>query len=421
MQFQVQNLTVHKFGGASVKDADAVRNVESILSKCFISPAVVVVSAMGKTTNKLELVFSTLVAEGFDKALDQLNEVVSEHQQVISDLELDLDLSNLFHAALKKSHSLGDPDAAYDELVASGEDASTKILFAYLDVKRGDVEWRDVRGIVETDARHSSARVDESRLAEMGVPLRSGLSKSSKTIIVTQGFIGRSRGGKTTTLGREGSDYSAALLACAIGAKEVVIWKDVPGMLNADPRIFEGTQTVEELDYSEALELSYYGASVIHPRTVKPLQNLDIPLTVRSFVDLTAKQTRIARFPGQIPSFPMYISRPNVTRLSIGPSDQSFVGEDHLSSVFGALDDAGIHVRMMQNSAVQFDIIFDTNEDRETKLIDQLGEAVWAKATRGLELLTVRHGSDELVEKLTAKRTVLMEQKSPSTVRRLLA
>lgn len=421
MQFRVQNLTVHKFGGASVKDADAVRNVESILQKCLVSPAVVVVSAMGKTTNKLEQVFSTLVSDGFDKSLEELNEIVVAHQKVIDALSIELDLRELFVTALKNSSQLDDINAAYDELVASGEDASTKILFAYLDANSWDVEWRDVRDIIETDERHNSARVDESRLDEMGLNLRGALSESSRRIIVTQGFIGKSPSGRTTTLGREGSDYSAALLAYAVGAEEVVIWKDVPGMLNADPQIFEGTQTVEELDYSEAIELSYYGASVIHPRTVKPLQNLGIPLIVRSFMDLNAKQTRIARFPGQIPSFPMYIYRPNVTRLSIGPSDQSFVGEDHLTSVFSALDDAGIHVRMMQNSAVKFDIIFDSNKDKEVKLIEKLGKEVWTKATRGLELLTVRYGSDELVEKLTAKREILMEQKSPSTVRRLLA
>ena len=421
MQFQVQNLTVHKFGGASVKDAYAVRNVETILQNCLHSPSVVVVSAIGKTTNKLEKVFSTLVSDGFDIALDELNKIILAHQHVIDDLSIELDLNELFVTALKKASHLNDLDAAYDVLVASGEDASTKILFAYLDSKSWNVEWRDVREIIKTDARYNSARVDESRLEEMGLSLRVSLSESSRKVIVTQGFIGMCPLGTTTTLGREGSDYSAALLACAIRADEVVIWKDVPGMLNADPSIFEDTHTVEELDYSEALELSYYGASVIHPRTVKPLKNLGISLIVRSFMDLNAKQTRVASFPGQIPLFPMYISRPNVTRLSIGPSDQSFVGEDHLTSVFSALDDAGIHIRMMQNSAVKFDIIFDSNKDKEVKLIEKLGKEVWNKATRGLELLTVRYGSDELVEKLTAKREILMEQKSPSTVRRLLA
>jgi aspartate kinase len=421
VQCQVQNLTVHKFGGASVKDASAFRNVEIILQKCLHSPSVVVVSAIGKTTNKLEKVFSILVSDGFDLALEELNKIILSHQHVIDDLSIELEIKELFVNALKSSSHLNDLDAAYDVLVASGEDASTRILFAYLDSKSWDVEWRDVREIIKTDARHNSARVDESRLEEMGLSLRVSLSESSRRVIVTQGFIGMCPLGKTTTLGREGSDYSAALLACAIRADEVVIWKDVPGMLNADPSVFEDTQTMEELDYSEALELSYYGASVIHPRTVKPLQNLGISLIVRSFMDLHAKQTRVASFPGQIPLFPMYISRPNVTRFSIGPSDQSFVGEDHLTTVFSALDDSGIHVRMMQNSAVKFDIIFDSNKDKELKLIEKLGEGVWSKVTRGLELLTVRYGSDELVEKLTEKREVLMEQKSPSTVRRLIA
>ncbi len=421
MQFQVQNLSVHKFGGASVKDSSAVKNVETILRNCLKAPSVVVVSAMGKTTNQLENVYSTLISDGIDSALIDLERIILEHHQIIDELSLELNLRELFTSALNKAKDFKDIAAAYDEIVASGEDASTQILSAYLDSEHWDVEWVDVRNILETDARHSSARVNETSLEQMGLGLRKTLSKSSQKIIVTQGFIGKCPAGSTTTLGREGSDYSAALLACAVGAEKVVIWKDVPGMLNADPRIFDDTETVEELDYSEALELSYYGASVIHPRTVKPLQNLSIPLIVRSFIDLEAKQTRVAHFPGKIPSLPMYISRPNVTRLSIGPSDKSFVGEDHLTTVFSALDSAGIHVRMMQNSAVKFDIIFDSNETKELKLVGELGKAVWTVATRGLELLTVRHGSDALVEKLSAGREVLMEQKSPLTVRRLLA
>ena len=192
MQFQVQNLKVQKFGGASVKDADAVTNVESILQNCLFSPAVVVVSAMGKTTNKLEQVFSTLVSDGFNKASEELNDIVLAHQKVIDDLSISLDLSELFVTALKKSSQLDDLDAAYDELVASGEDASTKILSAFLSSKNWDVEWRDVRGIIETDTRHNSARVNESRLEEMGRSLRLALSESSRKIIVTQGFIGKS-------------------------------------------------------------------------------------------------------------------------------------------------------------------------------------------------------------------------------------
>jgi aspartate kinase len=282
------------------------------------------------------------------------------------------------------------------------------------------VKWSDAREVILTDAKHRRARVDESKIFANGSELRSVLSEISNRIIVTQGFIGRCPIGRTTTLGREGSDYSAALLACAIGAKEVIIWKDVSGMLNADPSVFENTQTIKELDYGEALELSYYGASVIHPRTIKPLQNEGIPLFVRSFVDSEAPQTRIASYPGQVPSLPMYISRPHVTLLSLGPSDYSFVGEDHLSTLFDRLNKSGIHVRMMENSAVQFDLVFDEDKERQNRFIEGLGNGFWTRSENGLVLLTVRHGDSELIDKLTAGKEIVMEQKNPSTHRRLL-
>ena len=221
--------------------------------------------------------------------------------------------------------------------------------------------------------------------------------------------------------GREGSDYSAALLACASAAKEVNIWKDVQGMHNADPRIFENTVTLEKLDYSEALELSYYGASVIHPRTVKPLQNRNIPLYVKSFVNPKGPCTCIGDFPELEVNTPMYISRSNTTCLSLGPSDNSFVGEDHLETVFGALSRCGIHLRMLQNSAVQFHLVFDTNEKKQSRLTDLLGDDFLIKVKTGLELLTVRHGNEALVEKLSRGKKVLMEQVNDPTIRRLLS
>ena len=278
--------------------------------------------------------------------------------------------------------------------------------------------WWDVRQTIKTDARHKSARVNENAMAENGKEMMEKLN--SHQIIVTQGFIGRSPDGATTTLGREGSDYSAALLACAASAVEVNIWKDVQGMHNADPRIFEDTITVKNLDYHEALELSYYGASVIHPRTVKPLQNRNIPLFVKSFINPDGSKTCIGDFPDLEIETPMFISRPNTTCLSIGPSDHSFVGEDHIETVFGALAKSGIHVRMMQNSAVQFDLIYDTDAKKEERFLEELGSGFLIKTELGLDLLTIRHGSIELIEKLTAGREVVMEQSNAQTVRRLL-
>ena len=420
MQIKNHHFVVHKFGGASVKSSEAVRNVGTLLNQNIQGSAVVVVSAMGKTTNELENVLGVLNKEGVVSAQTQMNSIIDAHEAIARELGINVDLRLIFESALKTAHKLADEDARYDALVAAGEDASTRVLSGYLKTKNVEAMWSDARDVILTDTKHRSARVNERKIYENGAGLRTSLSEMANRIIVTQGFIGRCPTGRTTTLGREGSDYSAALLACAIGAKEVVIWKDVPGMLNADPRVFEHTETIKELDYGEALELSYYGASVIHPRTIKPLQNEGIPLFVKSFVDLNAPQTRIASYPGKVPGIPMYISRPNVTLLSLGPADNSFVGEDHLSTLFARLNKSGIHVRMMENSAVQFDLVFEEDPERRHRFVEGLGDGFWTKTEKGLELLTMRHGNTELMDQLTAGKEIVMEQRNPSTHRRLL-
>ena len=420
MQIKNHHFVVHKFGGASVKSSEAVRNVGTLLNQNIQGSAVVVVSAMGKTTNELENVLGVLNKEGVVSAQAQMNSIIDAHEAIARELGINIDLRLIFESALKTANELADEDARYDALVAAGEDASTRVLSGYLKTKNFEAMWSDARDVILTDTKHRSARVNERKIYENGAGLRTSLSEMANRIIVTQGFIGRCPDGRTTTLGREGSDYSAALLACAIGAKEVVIWKDVPGMLNADPRVFEHTETIKELDYGEALELSYYGASVIHPRTIKPLQNEGIPLFVKSFVDLNAPQTRIASYPGKVPGIPMYISRPNVTLLSLGPADNSFVGEDHLSTLFARLNKSGIHVRMMENSAVQFDLVFEEDPERRHRFVEGLGDGFWTKTEKGLELLTMRHGNTELMDQLTAGKEIVMEQRNPATHRRLL-
>ncbi len=410
------DISIHKFGGASVKNAEEVRNVANILkSSTFGNPCIVVVSAMGKTTNKLEKVWAE---ENDVKAGLELEKIAASHISVANSLELGTEFTEELWDLFELDTST-DLDAKYDATVALGELASTRILAEYLKVCGFNACWWDVRNTIKTDARHRVARVSENEMHANGTDMMSLFNNHS--IVVTQGFIGSSPNGSTTTLGREGSDYSAALLACASDAREVNIWKDVQGMHNADPRIFEGTVTVEKLDYSEALELSYYGASVIHPRTVKPLQNRNIPLYVKSFVNPEGPFTCIGDFPELEVNTPMYISRSNTTCLSLGPSDHSFVGEDHLETVFGALSRCGIHVRMMQNSAVQFDLVFDTDEKKQSRLKDILGDDFLIKVETGLELLTVRHGNEALVEKLSGGKKVLMEQANAPTIRRLLS
>ena len=411
------NISIHKFGGASVKNAEAVRNIANILqSQTDPNPCIIVTSAMGKTTNKLEKVVSW---PNENKARLELEKIAAYHISVANSLELGHEFSEEMWSLFTLQNHLLDPDARYDATVALGELASTRILSEFLKLKGYDACWWDVRQTIKTDSRHRAARVDEEKMIENGKNLISLFPQNK--IIITQGFIGEGPNGETTTLGREGSDYSAALLACASEASEVNIWKDVQGMHNADPRIFEDTITIEKLDYHEALELSYYGASVIHPRTVKPLQNRKIPLYVKSFINPEGPSTCIGDFPELQIETPMYIIRPDITLMSLGPADHSFVGEDHLETVFGALAKSCIHVRMMQNSAVQFSIVFDTDDEKQKKLEDALGSGFLTSSKKGLDLLTVRHGSKDLIDGLTSGREVIMEQVNHPTVRRLLS
>ena len=410
------NISIHKFGGASVKNADAVRNIAELL-KSFPTDmsSIIVVSAIGKTTNKLEKVASE---PNEDKAKLEIDKIAASHVEIANSLELSGEFMDEIWSLFSLQNHIADIDKRYDATVSLGELASTRIISEYLKTQGYDASWWDVRNTITTDSRHRGARVDEEQMRDYGTAMMQQLNNSK--FLVTQGFIGKSPSGATTTLGREGSDYSAALLACAADAKEVVIWKDVQGMHNADPRIFKGTVTIDKLDYHEALELSYYGASVIHPRTVKPLQNRNIPLYVKSFLNPSGPSTCIGDFPDLDVTSPMYISRPNITCLSLGPADHSFVGEDHLETVFRALSRAGIHVRMMQNSAVQFDLVFDTDQAKQDRLIRDLGSCFHTKSTDNLELITVRHGNGDLLESLTAGKNVIMEQINLPTVRRLV-
>ena len=279
--------------------------------------------------------------------------------------------------------------------------------------------WWDVRDTLHTSGPHRFARVDEASLGEAGASLRACMDDKAH-VVVTQGFIGRHADGTTSTLGREGSDYSAALLAVAVNAEGVTIWKDVPGMMNADPKRHPEAVTVPRVDHAEALELSYYGASVIHPRTVKPLQLAGLPLWVKSFVDPEGPATRIDAFPGLIPEVPMFIWRDAQTWMEIYTADGSFLVEDHLTEVFGALGSSGIHVRLMQQSATHFGVLADRDDAQMTRLQDALGAGFRVEWTQDLTLLTVRHGDRKVLDDLTQGRAVLVEQRSGATWRRVL-
>lgn len=419
--------SAHKFGGASVRDAEAIRRVSALLETQLAAgeKAVVVVSAMGKTTNALEAVWTasgTLRRERWDHC-------VNAHKEVARELDLPrlvVDaLSQRMEACWHEAHGAeerGATQAAYDAFVAAGELASTTLVEAWLRSTGLASTWWDVRDTLATTGPHRFARVDESALHDAGSRMRDVLQGvEGRHVVVTQGFIGRHRDGSTSTLGREGSDYSAALLAVAVGAREVTIWKDVPGMMNADPKRHPDAVTVPRVDHAEALELSYYGASVIHPRTIKPLQNAGLPLWVKSFLDPQGPATCIDSFPGLAPDVPMFIWREDQSWLEISTSDRSFLAEDHLTELFAMLDQAGIHVRLMQQSATHFGLLTDGDATRLHALRAAAAGTFEVEATHGWVLLTVRHGSEEVLNKLTAGCSVHVEQRAGATWRRVLS
>lgn len=415
-------MKVFKFGGASVNSADAVRNMAQIVQTHLESDTlVVVVSAMGKTTNLLEklvpgCVDSASATElrqqledyhrGIASDLMPVNKVV---QQKIGDLLASLDTlcSTLPTGVEHYNYN-------YDQIVCHGELLSTTIIAEYLNTLGINTLWADVRNFICTDNHFREGHVDwESTRAECGL-LESLMEQHS--VVLTQGFIAQtSVGHDTTTLGREGSDYSAAILAYCLGAKSVTIWKDVPGFLNADPKFFHDTVKISQIPYNEAIELAYYGASVIHPKTVKPIQNKGIPLYIRSFITPEAEGSSIGDYRTLIPETPLYIFKNNQILLSILPRDYSFIAEDNLQVIFGILSKIGIRVNLMQNSALSFSICIDNNPQLVKPLIGELKNMFRVRYNENLQLITIRYYTQEVIDSIVADRPILLEQRSRTT------
>jgi aspartate kinase len=307
-----------------------------------------------------------------------------------------------------------DYDFIYDQLVSIGELVSTRIVDAYLNLSGIKSQWLDVRGYIHTDNTYREGVVqwDKTRASitkDIPVLLQNG-------IVVTQGFLGGTSENFTTTLGREGSDYTASIFAACLGAESVTTWKDVPGILNADPKFFDDTVKFDELSYSEAIEMTYYGASVIHPKTIKPLQNAQIPLLVKPFTDPDAPGTIIKE--NGVNKFikPVIILKQNQVLLSISAKDYSFISENHLSGIFGLFAQNHVKVNMMQTSALSFTVCIDFYEERFKKLLLGLNRDFMVKYNEGLTLITVRHYAPDFIKQLTEGKTILLEQVSRNTV-----
>jgi aspartate kinase len=417
---------VYKFGGASVKDADSVRNVAEILKKHAPQKLVVIVSAMGKTTNALEKVLNAWYES--DERLNKfVKDIIDYHQEIITSLFADKKNPVYFKTDLLFGELEGhlntppslDYDFDYDQVVSFGELISTAIISEYLVSEGFNCRLFDVRELINTDNTWREGKVDWATTESQIMDKVSGFldnPEGIQAIALTQGFLGSTADGATTTLGREGSDYTAAIFAYTLKAQEMVIWKDVPGLLNADPKYFSVTEKLASISYREAIELSYYGATIIHPKTIKPLQNKDIPLRIKSFVHPDDEGSLIHESTSADSLIPSFIFKVNQVLISISPRDFSFIDEQSLSEILAVFADNSIHISLMQNSAISFSVCADHNARRLSQLFEALDKSYKVRYNTGLELITIRHYDQNTIDRVLADgKTVLLEMRSRLT------
>lgn len=411
-------MQIYKFGGAALKDADGVKCVGNIIKNFNEKSLVVVVSAMGKTTNALEWVFRYYVQNSNQK-YNALQDIKSFHFNILKNLfeatnEVYAKVHNYFQELEKKLEipPTTDVDFEYDQIVVYGELISSVIVYHYLRSCGIDIKWIDVRNYLITNNNYRDANIIYEHSQSK---LESAIEKNHWYLC--QGFIGRSIDGNNTTLGREGSDYTAAALAYMLDAKSVTIWKDVPGVLNADPRIMPNTIKLDEISYKEAIELAYYGAQVIHPKTIKPLQNKNIPLYVKPFINPENKGTLIKDTFEKHQMPPIYIFKNQQCLISIMPKDFSFIAEDNLSIIFKHLSQAKIKVNLMQQSAVSFSVCVDYDERKLKNFLNATTHLYNILYNTDLTLVTIRHYTEDAITKVIANSKIIIKEISRNTAR----
>ena len=411
-------MRVFKFGGASVKDAEGVKNVVNVLTETGHENTVVVVSAMGKTTNALEGVVDAYFKQP-EAYKNALQEVEAFHQNIIdalfeaSNTPVSKRVKNLFdqcHTFLANNRS---PHEAfvYDQVVSFGELVSTSIICAYLNHIGMPAEWVDARACIKTDNFYRSAHLDWEH-TQMAIQNQ----VQGSVLKITQGFIGSDENNFTTTLGREGSDYSAAIFAYCLGATDVTIWKDVPGVLNADPRVFDKTQLLHHISYQEAIELAFYGASVIHPKTLQPLQRKEIPLFVKSFLNPTENGTQVGKGVRMHPEVPCYIVKKGLSLLRLSTRDFSFVVEDNISDIFRLLHEHKMSVELIQNSAISFSVCVNDKYHNMETLLHTLRARFDVQHTKDVSLYTIRHFEEDSAAALLKSHELVLEQRTETTL-----
>ena len=414
-------MLVYKFGGASIKDAEGVRNLAKIVADSQEQDLVIVVSAMGKMTNALEKVYNSYFKSMPDKQ-DMLKVVKDFHVNLVSELfpetnaSINTELEETFidFEKLIAEETSFEKDFEYDKIVSMGEIISSKIVYAYLKTIGINIHWVDIRTCLRTDETFRDAKIDFEASTNL---INEAFKKEMGNKYITQGFIGCSKNGKSTTLGREGSDYTAALLGYFLDAKSITIWKDVPGILNADPRIMPEAVKLKEISYHEAIELAYYGAQVIHPKTIKPIQNKNIPLYVKPFLSHKEDGTVIHDIHENLVIPPVFIIKTNQVLISISPKDFSFIAEDNMSLIFAKLAKYRIKANLMQNSAISFSIVSDYDESKIHYFIGELNSSFKILYNQNLELVTVRHYTDDAIKKVIGTRQVFVRQLSRRTAR----
>ncbi len=409
-------MKIFKFGGASVKNGQAVKNIVNVLQQEGAKNTLIVISAMGKMTNAFEKIIDSYYKN--TPNLEKNIELVKIfHFQIINELfenpnPLIIEIEQLFRqlSGFLISNNINDYNYIYDQIIGYGELLSTKIISTYLNKAGITNNWIDVRNYIKTDDNYRDAHVSwEDTLSNI-----SGLDKNQ--LYITQGFLGSNPNNNTTSLGREGSDYTAAIFAFCLDAKSLTIWKDVDGVLNADPRYFEETQLLEQISYSEAIEMAFYGASVIHPKTLKPLENKNIPLFVRSFTNIKSKGTIVGKGKHLVPETPCFILKQQQILVSVSALDFSFMLEHNLSDVFKILHSHKLKVNLIQNSALSFSICIEDKFNNFNAFLKDLKLKYHVNYWDNAILYTVRHSTKNAIEKIENKRKVLLKQATQNTV-----
>ncbi len=411
-------MKIFKFGGASVKDAEGIKNVLHVLNTVGHEDVLLIISAMGKTTNALEVVIKNY----FEKSNElhaSLQEVRKYHNQILLDLfeneehEVFFDVNAHFDDLEYFIRSNKSPNYSfvYDQVVSIGELVSTTIVshyFNYSDLKNN---WIDVRALIKTDNNYRDAQVDWETTQKL-------ISKNVKkqTLNITQGFLGSDEHNFTTTLGREGSDYTAAIFAYCLGAESVTIWKDVPGVLNADPRYFENAVLLNQISYREAIELAFYGASVIHPKTLQPLQKKEIPLYVKSFINPTLPGTSVSKGADLEPHTPCFIVKKNQMLLSLSSIDFDFIMENHISEIFALFSKFKVKVNLIQNTAISFSVCIEDKYKNFEALQKILAKKFKVSHNENVSLYTIRHFDENAAKVVETNKTILLRQISSETM-----